>query len=63
MYWFAFALPTIFHISRLNAIKNNRFDITKNDILIAIKRYKYGYSGFRPPKIVLSVYEYVFIEC
>ena len=62
MEWFALALPTIYDISRLNAIYDNRFDITKNDILIAIKRYKYGYDGFSPPPVVLSVYENVFID-
>lgn len=58
--WFTLALPIIYNISRLNAVYNNRFYITKNDILVGIKRYKYGYSGFSPPPIVLSVYEGVF---
>ena len=63
IYWFTMALPTIYYISRLNALQNNRFNIKKQDILIAIKRYKYGYTGFSPPPVVLSVYENVFIEC
>ena len=58
--WFTLALPAIYNISRLNAIYHDRFYITKNDILVGIKRYKYGYSGFSPPSIVLSVYECVF---
>ena len=59
--WFSIALPTIYHISRLNALQNNRFNVQKQDILIAIKRYKYGYDGFYPSRVVLSVYENVFI--
>ena len=61
--WFTIALPSIYYISRLNALQNNRFNVEKQDILIAIKRYKYGYTGFYPPPVVLSVYENVFIEC
>lgn len=63
MGWFIIALPSIYYLSRLNALQNNRISVEKQDILIAIKRYKYGYTGFSPPPVVLSVYENVFIEC
>ena len=57
--WFTYALPNIYHTSCRNAIIHGRTIVTKNDILIAIKRYKYGYDGFAPPPIVLSVFNFV----
>jgi len=57
--WFTYAQPDIYYISCRNAVLHGRFYVTKQDILIAIKRYKFGYDGFRPPPIVLSVYDSV----
>ncbi len=57
--WFTRALPDIYHISCRNAILHGRLYCTNHDILIGIKRYKYGYDGFGPPDIVLSVYDSV----
>lgn len=60
--WFTLALPDIYYISCRNAIMNGRNNVNKGDILIAIKRYKFGYDGFSPPPIVLSVYNFVMKE-
>lgn len=58
--WFTKALPSIYWYSVLNAKLHNRKEVSCNDILLSIKLYKYGYDGFYPPDIVLSVYEQVF---
>lgn len=60
MEWFVEALPSIYEYSVLNAKLENRKKVSYNDILISIKLYKYGYDGFYPPDVVLSVYEQVF---
>lgn len=58
--WFAASLPEIYHLVRMNAAMHNRCEITYHDVLIGIKRYKYGYEGFDPPPVVVSVYLKVF---
>ena len=58
--WFTFALQDIYFTACRNAVLHGRTLVTKSDVLIAIKRYKYGYDGFAPPPVVLSVYNFVF---
>lgn len=58
--WFAASLPDIYHIVRMNAAMHNRKQITYHDVLVGIKRFKYGYDGFEPPAVVVSVYTQVF---
>ena len=58
--WMNVAMPQIMWNIRRNAAIHGRHTILYHDVLIGIKLFKHGYSGFGPPPTVLSVYEYVF---
>ena len=53
-------LDCIFFDSYMYALLSGRKNIAKQDILIAIKRVKYGYVNFQIPFIVEKVYESVY---
>ena len=55
-------LDIIYFYAARNASLNNRTSISEHDILIAFKRYKYGYEDFRIPSVVKSVYESIFAK-
>lgn len=58
--WFTIGLKNIFFYAQYNAYIFGRAKILKSDIIVGIKRFKFGYNGFYPPVVVLSVYEEVF---
>jgi len=60
IHWFTIGIRNIYFYSQYNAYIFGRREITPADIIIGIKRFKFGYDGFGPPEIVLSVYEEVF---
>jgi hypothetical protein len=58
--WFTIGLKDIIFYAQYNAYIFGRAEILKSDIIVGIKRFKFGYNGFYPPAVVLSVYEEVF---
>jgi len=60
IYWFTVGLRNIIFYAQYNAYIFGRAEILKSDIIVGIKRFKFGYDGFYPPATVLSVYEEVF---
>ena len=55
-----FDIYCICFIACRNAALHGRSVVEKSDIIIALKRYKFGYMDFRPPGVVSNVYNYVF---
>mgnify|MGYP001422666737 CR=1 FL=1 len=60
VHWFTVGLQNIIFYAQYNAFIFGRNKILPADIIIGIKRFKFGYSGFGPPPIVLKVYNEVF---
>lgn len=51
----------IFEACRYAAL-SGRYRINNQDILIGIKRFKWGYDNFSIPNVVNEVYESVFVD-
>ena len=39
-----------------------RSEVCKQDLIYGMKKFKYGYNNFNIPKVVINVYESVFID-
>lgn len=51
----------IFEACRYAALAG-RSEVCKQDLIYGMKKFKYGYNNFNIPKVVINVYESVFID-